>query len=295
LSPPNSRRRATLKALKVGQGAVLGFNEEKSHRIIDMRECHILRLELFALVQPLRELFARLLDPKRGAEAQLTLIDQGADVTLRNVTAEGLSAIEALTDFATAHRLARLSVDSGNGPETVYEPVPASVTLSGIPVAFPNGASFRLPRTARRRWWNASASASAGPAQSPTCSPDSGRSRWRSRPIRCRSVARFGGCAKRAAPATTVEHRDLYRRPLDAGELKQFAPSFWTRLGPGQRSRRAARRLGCGGSPMSAATPRRSPVMRKTLVDGGYRLEWVRPVGQFRWSTHVELAACFSR
>jgi 23S rRNA (uracil1939-C5)-methyltransferase len=30
-------------------------------------------------------------------------------------------------------------------------------------------------------------------------------------------------------------------------------------------------------------------------VDGGYKLEWARPVGQFRWSTHVELAACFSR
>jgi 23S rRNA (uracil1939-C5)-methyltransferase len=33
----------------------------------------------------------------------------------------------------------------------------------------------------------------------------------------------------------------------------------------------------------------------KLLVEGGYRLDWVRPVGQFRWSTHVELAACFSR
>jgi 23S rRNA (uracil1939-C5)-methyltransferase len=33
----------------------------------------------------------------------------------------------------------------------------------------------------------------------------------------------------------------------------------------------------------------------KILVDGGYALEWVRPVGQFRWSTHVELAACFRR
>ena len=33
----------------------------------------------------------------------------------------------------------------------------------------------------------------------------------------------------------------------------------------------------------------------KTLADGGYRLEWIKPVGQFRWSTHVELAASFSR
>ena len=33
----------------------------------------------------------------------------------------------------------------------------------------------------------------------------------------------------------------------------------------------------------------------RTLAEGGYRLEWVRPVGQFRWSTHVELAAAFRR
>jgi 23S rRNA (uracil1939-C5)-methyltransferase len=33
----------------------------------------------------------------------------------------------------------------------------------------------------------------------------------------------------------------------------------------------------------------------KTLIDGGYALTWVEPVGQFRWSTHVELAACFTR
>ena len=33
----------------------------------------------------------------------------------------------------------------------------------------------------------------------------------------------------------------------------------------------------------------------RTLADGGYALSWVRPVGQFRWSTHVELAGCFTR
>ena len=33
----------------------------------------------------------------------------------------------------------------------------------------------------------------------------------------------------------------------------------------------------------------------KILVAGGYRLDWVRPVGQFRWSTHVELAGRFSK
>ena len=92
LSPPRSRRRATLKALRVGKGALVGFYAQKSHRIVDMHECYILRPELFALVKPLRALFARLLSPKQGAEAQLTLIDGGADVLLRNVTASATTA-----------------------------------------------------------------------------------------------------------------------------------------------------------------------------------------------------------
>jgi 23S rRNA (uracil1939-C5)-methyltransferase len=32
----------------------------------------------------------------------------------------------------------------------------------------------------------------------------------------------------------------------------------------------------------------------KILVDAGYRLDWVQVIDQFRWSSHVELAAKFS-
>ena len=59
LSPPRTRRRATLRALKVGKSAVVGFNAAKSHHIVDMRECHILRPELFALIAPLRAIAGR--------------------------------------------------------------------------------------------------------------------------------------------------------------------------------------------------------------------------------------------
>ena len=33
----------------------------------------------------------------------------------------------------------------------------------------------------------------------------------------------------------------------------------------------------------------------RVLIDAGYRLEWVQPVDQFRWSPQVELAAAFRR
>ena len=44
LSPPRTRRRTSLKAA----GGLVGFNAGASHRIVDMRECHVLRPELFA-------------------------------------------------------------------------------------------------------------------------------------------------------------------------------------------------------------------------------------------------------
>jgi 23S rRNA (uracil1939-C5)-methyltransferase len=33
----------------------------------------------------------------------------------------------------------------------------------------------------------------------------------------------------------------------------------------------------------------------KLLIEAGYVLESVKPVGQFRWSTHVELVGVFRR
>ena len=110
LSPPNSRRRAALKALRVGDSVMLGFNAEMSHRIINMRECYVIRPELFELVDPLRDLLTNMLHPKRVAEVQLSLVDFGPDVLIKGIPAGRLSEIELLTSFAMDHGLARLSM-----------------------------------------------------------------------------------------------------------------------------------------------------------------------------------------
>jgi 23S rRNA (uracil1939-C5)-methyltransferase len=101
---------------------------------------------------------------------------------------------------------------------------------------------------------------------------------------------------KSAAPTMTVEHRDLYRRPLDASELKRFEGVVLDppRAGAAEQvaelaSSTVARLASISCNPATFARDAR------TLADGGYRLDWVQPVGQFRWSTHVELAAAFSR
>jgi 23S rRNA (uracil1939-C5)-methyltransferase len=297
LSPPCSRRRATLRALKVGQGALLGFNAEKSHRIVDMRECHILRPELFALVAPLRALLGQLLQPKRAGEVHLTLIDGRADVLLKGIRAEGLVAIEQLTSFASAHGLARLSVDQGIGPETIYEPEPATVTLSGTPVAFPIGGFLQATEDGEAALVGCVREAVNGAASIADLFAGLGTFALAVRASHAAEASRDAAAAlNRAAPMTGVEHRDLYRRPLDARELERFDAVILDppRAGAEQQVRNLAesrvRRIA-----YVSCNPATFARDAKLLVDGGYALEWVRPVGQFRWSTHVELAACFSR
>jgi 23S rRNA (uracil1939-C5)-methyltransferase len=297
LSPPRTRRRATLRALPVSRGAVVGFNAEKSHRIVDMRECHILRPELFALIQPLRELLGDLLQPRRSAEIQLALIDQGADVQLKGVAAEGLAAMEQLTAFAGAHGLARLSIDQGLGAEALYEPEPATVTLSGMPVSFPVAGFQQATEDGEAALIDAVREATGDAARTADLFAGLGTFALAIRATFAAEASRDSAAAlKRAAPAMTVEHRDLYRRPLNSAELSTFDAVV---LDP-PRAGAAEQVASIAGSSIGriaylSCNPATFARDARTLADGGYTLEWVRPVGQFRWSTHVELAALFHR
>jgi 23S rRNA (uracil1939-C5)-methyltransferase len=93
-----------------------------------------------------------------------------------------------------------------------------------------------------------------------------------------------------------VDHRDLFRRPLDAKELERFEAVVLDPPRAGAREQVAA--LAGSAVPRIAyvsCNPSTFARDAKILVEGGYRLLWVKPAGQFRWSTHVELAAAFSR
>ena len=117
-----------------------------------MRECHVLAPELFALVAPLRALLATMLRPKRTAEVQLTLVDQGVDVALSGVEAEGLEAAEALTDFCEANSLARLTIDEGWAPNPIRAGSGDGNACRASPWHSRPALSSRRHATARRRW-----------------------------------------------------------------------------------------------------------------------------------------------
>jgi 23S rRNA (uracil1939-C5)-methyltransferase len=283
--------------LKVGKVAVIGYNAEKSHQIVDMRECHVLRPELFALVDPLRRLLSALMPPKRSGEVQMTLLDQGAEVLLKGVAAEGLQAHDLLTSFAAEHGLARLSLDQGLGPEAWYEPEPATITLSGTPVPFPPGSFLQATADGEAALVASVREALGEDPRIADLFAGLGTFALATGAAYAAEASRDAAAAlKQAAPRTSVDHRDLYRRPLDEAELGRFGGVVLDppRAGAAEQVSALARSLVPRVAYVSC-NPATFGRDARTLADGGYRLEWVRPVGQFRWSTHVELAACFSR
>ena len=304
LSPPRTRRRATLHAEAKGGRVLLGFNAAASHAIVDMAECWILDPALFALVAPLRALFQRL-GLRRRAGVQMTLVDGGVDLLVTGFAPDGLAAAEAVTAFCERHALARLAFDDGMGPETRWEPRPATVTLGdggGVAVPFPPGAF--LQATADGEAALVAAVGEGVAAAGTVADLFAGLGTFAlALPARVYAAegARDALLALKAAAAQAgrtvfAEHRDLYRRPLTVAELDRFDAVVLDPPRAGARDQMpalAACRVGAiayvSCNPSSFARDAR------TLVEAGWRLDWVQPVGQFRWSTHVELAARFSR
>ena len=302
ISPPRTRRRATLRALKAGGRVLIGFNEAGSNRIVDMMECHILHPRLFDLLQPLRALLATTLPARRTAEIQLTLADQGPDLMLKGVEVTGLEAVEALTAFCEASRLARLSIDEGFGAEPRYEPQPVTVTLGRVAVALPIGSFLQATEDGEMALVAAVGEAVAGSTRIADLFAGLGTFGL-SLPgqITAAEASRDAILALKSAVAQSgrtliAEHRDLYRRPFDVKDLAAFDAVVLDppRAGAHEQIRELASST-VGRIAYVSCNPATFARDAETLARGSYKLEWARPVGQFRWSTHVELAAAFSR
>ncbi|AHE55063.1 class I SAM-dependent RNA methyltransferase [Sphingomonas sanxanigenens] len=304
ISPPFSRRRASLRAERRGRSVLLGFNEGRSHRIVDVAECHVLRPELFALVAPLRKLLVGLLPDRRGGEVRMSLADQGVDLLIEGVEAAGLDAAELLTAFAEANKLARLAIDDGYGPQTRWEPEPVTITLGGVPVPLPPAAFLQatedgeaaLVAAVRAGIGGATTVADlfAGLGTFALAMAD-GRRVYAAEAARD-AVLSLKAAGARAQLQLFADHRDLYRRPLDEKECARFEAVVLDPPRSGAEAQMPA--LAKAGPPRIAyasCNPATFARDAKLLIAGGYRLEQVMPIGQFRWSTHAELVGHFVR
>ncbi|EPR09711.1 RNA methyltransferase [Sphingobium indicum IP26] len=304
ISPPKVRRRASLRAIRQSRKVVIGFAESGSHVLVDLTMCEILDPRLFALVAPLRSLCVLVVPEKRAAHVRMSLTDQGVDLLLEGVRIEGLAADEALLAFAQHHGLARLTIDEGEGPQTRWEPEPVTVSFGGVPVAFPPFAFLQATPDGEAALVREAGAAM--PAQGAIADLFCGLGTFalalgQGRPVYAAEAARdlvlsLKSAANRAQRRMAADHRDLFRRPLTPAEIDRFAGIVIDP--PRAGAREQVVQLAASRVPVIAyisCNPASFARDAAHLVAGGYRLERVRPVGQFRWSTHVELVGIFRR
>lgn len=326
LSPPGTRRRASLRAESSSGRVVIGYREAGSHRLVELGECPVLVPAFVALLPALRKLLIRIgqsaaasgkgrkgkgpagrpAGPGRmAADVELALTEQGVDLGIKGLSAEGLAITEAMLDFAREHGLARLTLDQGYGPEMIWEPEPVTVSLSGVSVPFPPGGFLQATvdgeqaLAAAARAWLAGAPAVAdlfaGLGTFAFALAGEGSKVLAVEAARDAHLACKAAAGQRQLPVHAL-HRDLFRNPLLPDELNRFAGVLLDP--PRAGAREQVERLAQSTVPRIvyiSCNPSSWARDGALLVEAGYRLAELRPVGQFRWSTHVELASLFVR
>jgi 23S rRNA (uracil1939-C5)-methyltransferase len=302
ISPPRSRRRLTLAYEKRGTVLALGYHGRRSRRVTDINSCLVALPVLEALIAPLKALLSNL--HAAAGKVVLTASDTGVDALLTGLADPSLEARERLTQFTVVHDLARLSItpqeDPGAGaPETVVQSRVPLLTMGGASVPLAPAGFLQATREGEAALAEAVTDWTTGHRVADLfagCGTFSLPLMANHRVTAVEGDAALLASLARAAGGRieTVE-RDLFLNPLIGQEL-----AFDTVImdPPRAGAMAQAQALAASGVPTVIAiscNPATFARDARILVDGGYDLMDIRPVDQFLWSAHVELAALFKR
>lgn len=297
------RRRMTLHA-RMGTHEVLkvGFAAAGSHDIIPIDRCPILAPGLSGALDAAWALAEPLISTGKPLDIQITATDSGLDVDVRGSGSLPSKLIATLSRIAEQHHLARLTRHG----ELVLMRTPPTITIGTAQVTLPPG-SFLQATVAgeealatlvadhcKRGKHIADLFCGVGPFAL--------RLAAKSRISAFDNDAGAVAALQKAATSTSglkplkAEPRDLFRRPLMPQELRDYDTAVFDP--PRQGAQAQATQLAASkvatvvAISCNVATFARDA---KILIDGGYTIEGVTPVDQFRHTPHVELVAKFIR
>lgn len=303
ITPPGSRRRAALSARKTGKVITLGFHGRRSHDLIALEECPVLRPAITAALPALRDIAALLLTGRDPLSLLVTETDTGLDLHITGLAKDvrPLARAEA-TGAALRQGFARVSLE---GTDVLTDRAPR-LPLGAASLLPPPGGFLQASAEAEAEMARLVLSHLAGTRRGADLFSGCGTFSLRMAeyyPVYAAENGRAAIEALRAGARTaarlhpvTVEVRDLFRNPLGVSELSGFDGLVLDppRAGAAAQATEIAR----------SAIPRIAYVScdpatlardLRTLVDGGYRLLRVHPIDQFLWSAHVEAVALLEK
>jgi 23S rRNA (uracil1939-C5)-methyltransferase len=297
------RRRATFHA-RMGTHEILkvGFSAAASHDIIPIDRCPILDPGLTGALEAAWALAETLTTTGKPLDIQATATNNGLDIDIRGSGPLPSPRITALSRVAEQHRLARLTRHS----ELVLVRNAPVITIGAAQVTLPPG-SFLQATVAGEETLASLVSERIGRAKHIAdlfcgVGPFALRLASRARVTALDSDAGAVSALQKAAAATPglkpvkAEARDLFRRPLMPPELRDVDAVVFDP--PRQGAQAQAKQLAASKVPVVVAVSCNVATFARDirlLIDGGYKLETVVPVDQFRHTPHVELVARLTR
>ena len=297
------RRRITVHARRSGDGELrVGFAAASSHAIVAIDDCPILDPGLRGALDAARALAEVLRPASKPLDIQLTAVDSGLDVDVRGSGLLPPAMIAKLSEVAQKHRLARLTRHG----ELVLMRTPPAIPIGTAQVTLPPG-SFLQATVAGEQALAALVTAHCRRAKHVAdlfcgVGPFALRLAATSRVAAFDSDAGAVTALQRAATSTSglkpvkAEARDLFRRPLMPQELRDYDAVVFDP--PRQGAQAQAQQLAGSKIPVVVAVSCNVATFARDariLIDGGYKIEGVTPVDQFRHTPHVELVARFRR
>ena len=295
------RRRITLHA-RIGTHDVLkvGFAAANSHNIIPVDRCPILAPGLGGALDAGWAIAEPLISIGKPLDIQITATDNGLDVDVRGSGPLPAATIAMLSRVAEQHRLARLTRHG----ELVLMRTPPTIAIGAAQLTLPPG-SFLQATAAGEATLAALVSGHCQRARHIAdlfcgVGPFALRLAAKSRISAFDSDAGAIIALQKAAASTSglkpikAEARDLLRRPLMPQELRDYDAVVFDP--PRQGAQAQVRQLATSKIPVVVAVSCNVATFARDariLVDGGYTLEGVTPVDQFRHTPHVELVARF--
>ncbi len=299
----SGRRRITLHA-RMGTHEVLkvGYAAAQSHDIIPIDRCPILDPGLEGALDAAWAIAETLKPTRKPLDIQFTATGGGLDVDVRGSGPVSAAMTAKLSAVAQQHRLARLTRHG----ELVLMRNPPVITIGTAQVTLPPG-SFLQATVAGEEALAALVLDSCKRAKNVAdlfcgVGPFALRLAEKSRVAAFDSDAGSVAALQKAAASTSglkpikAEPRDLFRRPLVPQELRDYDAVVFDP--PRQGAQAQASQLAASKVPLVVAVSCNVATFArdaKILIDGGYRMEALTPVDQFRHTPHVELVAKFVR
>ena len=300
--PPASRRRAVFSAARARDGSLqLGYQRRKSNELVDIRECPILEPAIVARLHALRSVAATM----PGSDIRMTVLAtrNGLDIALNQAgNRANPTTVAALAKISAEHQIARIAI---NG-DIAIEHAPPILSFASVDVVPPPGAFVQAAQPAEAEITRLVLEA-IGPAKRVAdlfCGigtftlPLARKARVLASDGDKAALAALGQAAARAQDLKPIEtkHRDLFREPLSAQELRGYDAVVFDPPRAGAKVQ--ADKLVRSTVPLLVAVscdPGTLARDLRVLVDGGYAIEVVTPIDQFLFSAHVEVVAVLRR